>query len=174
MIREQMVEEVIRVAQEFLGVQEEPENRGVVPDFANWWVIRDWRNYPLGGKGAPWCSSWVSLVGRLALGAYWPLPVSPWVSNVQTLAEWGKQQGILVTDFIRGDLLCVAHDVGWGHVALITGSTSEGKATTIEGNSNTGGSFNGNGVYKLVRTVRSQDRVLRWTDLLENRTGPLG
>lgn len=174
MTDEQRVEEVLKVAQTFLGVREELNNRGPIADFCNWNLIRDWRDYPLGGKGAPWCSSWTQLVGRLALGSSWPFPQAPWVSSVQKIAEWGAQQGINVMEPKRGDLFCVGHNGGWGHVAFVTEVLLDWKVRTVEGNANDGGSFNGNGVYALTRSVRPADRLLRWTRLFTNQTGPLG
>jgi hypothetical protein len=168
-----VVDRVIRTAKEFVGVREEPGNRGPVCDFANWYIIKDWHDYPVGGRGAPWCSTFLQLVGRLSLGDAWPFPREAMMSSVQLLTMWAIKKGLTVEVPAPGDFLCVSRGEGWGHIALVTEALSDNTVKTIEGNTNEGGSFDGVGVFVRTRQVRPTDRLVRWTDLLPG-VGPLG
>lgn len=155
---------LLSTAQQFVGVKELPGNRGVVPDFANFLHCGgDWRDYPLGLKGAPWCGTSANLMGRLAVGILWPIPNLPAYSDVDQLVAWGIQNHCIADDGPHpGDLLCIAKATGFGHVAIVREVLPLGEVKTIEGNADDGGSFNGNGVYSLTRRVRAADRLVRW------------
>jgi hypothetical protein len=154
----------LSTAQEFVGVKELPSNRGIVPDFANWLHSGgDWREYPLGLLGAPWCATSANLIGRLALGILWPLPRTPAVSAVDGIVRWGIEAKVIAEDGPQpGDLLCIARQAGFGHVAIVREVLPLGEVGTVEGNSNDDGSFNGDGVYALTRRVKAADVLVRW------------
>jgi hypothetical protein len=155
---------LIQTAREFLGVREQPGNRGIVPDFANWWVGRDMRDYPMGLKGAPWCSTWANLMGRLALGWAWPVPVGPEFSDVDRMVLWAKQNDVWYTTPHEGDLFCVKKGDGYGHIGIVVLVQSPEQIRTLEGNTNNDGSFNGNGVYERTRAV-STCGFIRWVEV---------
>jgi len=156
---------LIKTAQEFKGVKEQNNNRGIVPGYANWWTGRDMAPYPQGLDGAPWCSTWVNLVGSQAVGVAWPVPVGdPKYSDVDQMAKWAQQEGIWYTVPQAGDLFCVNKGSGWGHIGIVVRVLDgDEQILTIEGNTNLDGSFNGNGVYERTRKVESSGYI-RWLE----------
>jgi hypothetical protein len=153
----------LSTAQDRVGTKELPGNRGVLPDFCNWLHSDgDWRDYPEGLKGAPWCATFANTMGRLALGVLWPIPARPTYSDVDQLVKWGLDAKVTVEDPAPGDLLCIARQTGFGHVAIVREVLPLGELTTIEGNASATGSFNGDGVYSLTRRVRAADVLVRW------------
>lgn len=154
---------LIKTAQEYRGIKEEDNNRGTVPEFCNWWVIRD----PDWYHGQPWCSTWVNLVGRQAVGIAWPIEVVPKYSDVDEMAKWAQQKGIWYAVPQAGDLFCVNKGTGWGHIGIVIRVMDDTERfLTIEGNTNLDGSFNGNGVYERVRTVQSCG-FIRWLEAVK-------
>ncbi len=158
---------VIDTAKRFEGTMELSGNRGVLPDFCNWLHSGgDWRQYPLGLQGAPWCSTFLMTMGRLALGDRWPYPMKPEVSSVQWVAKQAKEIEIIGDRPEVGDFLCVSKGIDyWGHIALVTGVSGD-TVRTIEGNTNNSGSSEGVGVYVLSRLYKPADRLVRWVNLL--------
>lgn len=157
---------IIRTAKIFNGVREAGgSNRGDVPDFCNWWVIRDMRDYPMGGRGAMWCATWVCTVGRLAIGEAWPIPLRAEYSDVDKLVEWAKDNRLFnIGEPTTGDLFVIPSSggSGWVHVGFITDVLNNGDTIeTIEGNTNDDGSANGDGVYIRTRSVSGLG-FIRW------------
>ena len=154
----------LSTAQDFVGVKELPGNRGIIPDFANWLHAGgDWRDYPLGLLGAPWCATFANTIGRLALGILWPLPRTPQVSAVDGIVRWGIEAKVIAEDGPQpADLLRIARQTGFGHVAIVRNVLPLGDVATVEGNADPAGSFNGDGVYTLTRRVKAADRLVRW------------
>ena len=159
-----MIDALLNTAKQFRGVREEDGNRGIVPDFVNWWIGRDMRDYPMGLKGAPWCSTWVNTVGRLALGADWPVPIGAAFSDVDKMVDWAKAKGCWYTEPHDGDLFCIRKGDGYGHIGIVVRVEAMGEFRSVEGNTNDDGSFNGNGVYERVRET-SQCGFIRWTEV---------
>jgi hypothetical protein len=164
MNQEQAVAAYLSTAQEFVGVKEEGTNEGPLPTFCNWLHSGgDYREYPLGLKKAPWCATFANTMGRLAVGVLWPLPRTPEVSGVDGIVRWGIEQKVIAGDGPQpGDLLCIAKQTGFGHVAIVREVLPLGAVKTLEGNSNNDGSFNGDGVCSLTRQVKVADRLVRW------------
>jgi hypothetical protein len=158
----------LRTAELFRGVLEVPRNsnRGIVPDFCNWFIIKDWREFPMGGKGAPWCASFIGTVGRLAVGEAWPVPA---ICDVDQLVMWAETHDVFHETPEHGDLI-VLFDPGsgqWGHVGIVVKAAAD-SVRTIEGNTNAGGSREGNGVYERRRMVRMGTRFIRWVNALQS------
>lgn len=151
---------IIDVASMFIGVREEGgSNRGDVPDFANWLTIRDMRDYPIGGRGAMWCATFVNLVGRLAVGVLWPIPCQPEFSDVDKIVDWGKSNQVFnIGDPTRGDLFVIRKGTGHSHIGFVIQYGSV-EIPTIEGNTNDDGSANGDGVYERQRSVHGLDFI---------------
>jgi len=159
------VRALIETAREFRGVRELGSNRGIVPDFANWWTGRDMSPYPQGLEGAPWCSTGLNLWGRLALGWAWPVPAGdPRYSDVDKMVAWAERLGILYEFPERGDLGCIQSGIGWRHIYLVTDVHGD-RVLTIEANTNNDGSFNGDGVYERSRPIAGSI-FIRWIQLL--------
>jgi hypothetical protein len=156
---------IIRTAMLFRKVREEGgSNRGYVPDFCNWWVIRDMRDYPLGGRGAMWCATWVCTIGRLALGEAWPIPVRAEYSDVDNLVEWAKDNRVFnIGEPNAGDIFVIPSSGGssWVHTGIVTAILNEQEIETIEGNTNDDGSANGDGVYTRIRNIANLG-FIRW------------
>ena len=138
----------MREARKWIGTRELPGNRGVFVDFANLLAIGDWR----WARGAPWCASFVYLVGRLALGDEWPVPRT---ASVQALADWGAR-ALGDRPMHVGALALVWFESGqrYGHVGIVT-RINEVNVETIEGNSNNAGSREGFAVVLRAREMGS-------------------
>lgn len=154
---------IVRTAKMFVGVREAGgSNRGDVPDFCNWWIIRDMRPYPIGGRGAMWCATWAMTVGRLAIGEAWPFATSPDYCDVDKVVEWAKNNRVFnVGDPNAGDLFVIPKGDGWGHIGFVSAILSLHEIETVEGNTNDGGSANGDGVYQRIRNVAGLG-FIRW------------
>jgi cell wall-associated NlpC family hydrolase len=147
---------LVREAKKWLGTVELPGNRGVFVDFANLLAIGDWR----WAKGAPWCASFVYLMGRLALGDEW---IVPRTASVQALADWGASMSDERPLHV-GALVLVWFDSKqrYGHVGIVTGVEGE-KVSTIEGNTNRDGGREGFGVLARKRRIDpAKLRFLNW------------
>lgn len=166
---------LVEQARRYVGIRELTGNRGVHPDFFNAraFLGREdaWQPYPRGMIGAPWCATFAGHCGQEAIGVAWPIPRE--LVDVDKLVQWAMGHGVAVTSprphFGQlGDLLCVRHGDHWGHVAIVAGAMRDtGVVPTVEGNTNTTGSPNGDGVYELERrTVRPADVLIRWGALL--------
>ena len=170
------VRAIINTAQRFVGNLEYPRNsnHGITPDFCNWWVINDMRPFPMGGGGAPWCATFVSTIGRLALGEAWPIPMT---SDVTKLAKWAVDRtfclGIFkpkpeIEDVHAGDIFLVPNsdNTDWTHTGFITyADKTNSSVLTIEGNTDGSGSREGNGVYERKRLIQGLD-IIKWIEAL--------
>ena len=160
------VDSVLHVAHQFDGIREEQSNRSLQIDFMNWWTIRDMRPFPVGGLGASWCATFVALCGRLGIGAEWPIPDGAQYSDVDNLFEWGGQEEVLYDEPERGDLFLVPDGGGgFGHVGFVDTTVGSDDFFTIEGNTNDGGSANGEGVYERIRSKKELTFV-RWAEVV--------
>lgn len=165
-------------AARWIGTRESPvgSNRGVAVDFFNYQTLRKhddshWRPYPNGVIGAPWCASFVSTIGRLALGAAWPVPSEVSVSR---MVQWAERVGV----FEGGDrdapprpadlfVLWYPSLGRWGHVGLVS-NVDDSTIGTIEGNTGEAGQREGYGVLARRRMWEdSQVGIIRWANLLE-------
>jgi hypothetical protein len=155
----------LRIAKEFRGVRERDNNCGDVPDFANWFQGRDMRDYPMGLRHAPWCSTWVNLVGRLTVGAAWPIPVGSLYSDVDEMVKWARAKNVWYSTPELGDLGCVRGNDGWKHIFIVT-RIADSQVGTIEGNTNEDGSFNGVGVFERIRQTSSSGYI-RWLEAIK-------
>lgn len=111
----------------------------------------------------PWCASFVAYVGRGVLGARWPLPPT---ASCDVLLEVARTKGWLGETPERGDVFLVLRsDADAVHTGFVTGVDAERRFRTLEGNSNGGGSREGDGVYRLTRgggADRNTYAFIRW------------
>lgn len=129
----------------------------------------DWNNDNAYGlyfhqNGVSWCHWFVSWA---AVAAGIPAAVIPRTGYTPT--GWGffTSHDRDVTAPRAGDIFYVYGSVAGEskprvhHVGIVEKVLSDGQIQTIEGNTNTSGSSQGNGVYRLTRTVSSKLRFAR-------------
>jgi hypothetical protein len=121
--------------------------------------------------GSYWCAAAVSTWGKEALGQRWPLPMT---ADCDVLLAKGRKLGKSSTPNPRsGDifLLVYASDPNDAHhTGVVTSVGSDGTFGTIEGNTNTGGSSNGIGVFARTRVLSPLYRFVRWADAFTDAT----
>lgn len=117
------------------------------------------------GKGNPWCAAYVADVGRIALQERWPLPMT---ASCYQLGAFAAAKDALTVTAAAGDVFLVYFPkLGrFAHAGFVTAVRADGRLETIEGNTNDGGSREGWGVFRRVRTLGAHDRCIRWTGLL--------
>jgi len=113
----------------------------------------------LEGSGAPWCAAYVVWVGDSALGRDRnPYPRSAWSPDFVRNPTWNRGRGRLPTEASTfGVYFQSLKRVG--HTGLVE-KVSGDFAITIEGNTNNGGSRDGDGVYRrrrLLSTLLAKD-----------------
>lgn len=163
---------LIGSAAALVGLREEGHNRGRMVEL----MLAQVGQPP----GAPWCAALVYHAGYWAHFDHqegrssWPLPRT---ASCYELGEWARVRGARYLDPQPGDVFLVyaqelrrfAHT---GVVAAVDGRHSNGadvvhECTTIEGNSNAGGSREGVEVVRRTRAFSRQrgDRFIRWVEL---------
>ena len=164
------IEALIKEATRYIGSVENPgnNNRSILIDYWNFEAIQDWRDFPMGGCGAPWCAAFVHGVGKQALGVGWPLPRT---GMVQTLVDWAKTKGVFYLNGAKvGDLLVLFYPTlvppRYGHVGIVTEANADTTFSTIEGNTNPGGSREGYGVFRRQRNHTDRCGFIRWIEAI--------
>jgi hypothetical protein len=114
-------------------------------------------------NGVSWCH-WFASWAAVAAGI--PATVIPRTGYTPTGWGWFTAHGRDVTSPRAGDLFYVYGYVPnegnrVHHVGIVEKVLSGGRIQTIEGNTNTSGSAQGNGVYRLTRTVSSKLKFAR-------------
>lgn len=153
---------LIREAKKYKTVRENnKDNRSIHIDYWNLEAIGLWVDFPNGARGAPWCMSFVTAMGRQSLGHAWPLPIT---ASVQEAVDWAEAHEVLRESPSRGDLL-----VSWynslnrfGHVAIVLEVLQDSRIKTIEGNTNLDGSREGYGVFERIREPSDRYKFIRW------------
>jgi hypothetical protein len=115
------------------------------------------------GPGFAWCTAfvhWCFDQGSAVCALDNPCP-----RTAGALALWDKHIGASLAlvpgeaDEVQpGDVFVIDHGHGLGHVGFIEGRKDDGSWWTIEGNTNPGGSREGDGVY---RRTRRRDEITR-------------
>lgn len=122
-------------------------------------VERILKSVGLQGTGAPWCAAYVVWVGDSALGRdHNPYPRSAWSPDFVKNPNWNRGRGRLPSE---ADTFGIYFQnlKRVGHTGLIE-KVSGDFAVTIEGNTNNGGSRDGDGVYRrrrLLNTLLAKD-----------------
>ena len=105
-------------------------------------------------SGAPWCAAYVVWVGDSALGRDRnPYPRSAWSPDFVKKPNWDRGRGRLPTEADTFGIYFQSLK-RVGHTGLIE-RVSGDFAITIEGNTNNGGSRDGDGVYRRRRLLSS-------------------
>jgi hypothetical protein len=106
------------------------------------------------GKGYSWCMAfiyWAYETAANELGIKNPL-----VKTGGVLYQWNNTNLIKTKTPRTGDIFIMDYGGGNGHTGLVLGFSGDGtKINTLEGNTNPGGSRNGDGVYLRVREISS-------------------
>ena len=150
---------MLEVARREIGVREGRDSNG---NWNNRVKYNDWYVDTLGMKGfrtSAWCAIFVSWVARHAGVSTSVIPNHAWTPAGDAFF---RARGLKVSTPRAGDIFYVYYaSMGRvGHVGIVE-SYSGGYVTTIEGNTNTGQSRQGNGVYRLRRRVTSNLRFYR-------------
>lgn len=149
---------LIEEAKRYLDVQEKPKNsnRGLHIDY--------WLNEVGLSLALPWCAAFVFQMGRQALGRLWPLPRT---ASCWALGEHAKKHNVLMQYPERGRvfLLWNVRLKRFAHTGIVTW-TDGVTYKTIEGNTNSGGSRDGYGVFERTRRVGPLDRFIDWETLV--------
>lgn len=128
-----------------------------------------WNNDNAFGKyfnqnGVAWCN-WFQSWGAVAAGI--PSTVIPRTGYTPSSWNWFTSRDRDVKSPQAGDLFWVYGYVASEgrnrvhHIGFVEKVLSDGRIQTIEGNTNTSGSSQGNGVYRLVRTIGPKLRFAR-------------
>jgi hypothetical protein len=167
---------VVAAASSLIGVREEGgNNRGHMIEL----FLREVSRPP----GDPWCAAFVYHVGfwshfdHRTTRSSWPLPAT---ASCYMLGQAARQMEVLRDAPQEGDvfLLWNAQLVRYAHTGIVARLRAKGETPgggpwfdcdTIEGNTDLGGSREGDGVKKRVRRFypKAGDRFIRWVDLHE-------
>ena len=163
------IRDVLAEASRYVGVVEVPRssNRGITIDYWNWEAIRDWRKFPLGGRGAPWCAAFVSQVGVQALGrSRWPMEQT---AIAHRMFEWAEMRNLAIATPHTGDIFCIWYESRqkYGHVGFVVRQVGHNRISTVEGNaSDLSGTREGYGVFRKERRFKPKDVFVRWVAAL--------
>jgi hypothetical protein len=129
------------------GVREIPLNSNRGPDVEAFQAAT-W----LSGTGWAWCAAFVCW-GIRELGKEFTLPFArPETAAAYGFEEWARQQGLKLfkpcSKILKGDILIFGPI---SHICVAVADESGGYVETIEGNTDSGGSREGNGVYRRRR-----------------------
>lgn len=141
---------LIRIANSQLGVKEQAGNRG--PRIAEYLRIVGL------GEGYSWCAGFVSWCVEQTTKQ--TNHVSALKYSAGVLAMWNMNKELRVTEPRAGDIFIMQFSQGKGHTGIIIGVTDT-HITTIEGNTNDGGSREGDGVYRRTRPRNTIKGYLR-------------
>lgn len=151
---ESFVAKVLDLAAAEVGVRETAPNRGERVDEYHRYAGRD------PASADSWCAQFVWWVlGHAAADLGQPSPIR-FSSSVLRLWERNSDRQTAIPR--PGDVFCIEHDDGKGHCGIVVAGTAgppwiaapDGTLETIEGNTNGGGSRNGDGVYRRARNVK--------------------
>jgi len=149
----QLLGEAVNVALSQVGVMEQPPGSNKGPEVNQYLACVDCP------PGNFWCASFVfwsfnEAANKLNIE-------NPLFKTAGCIDHWNKTKGkkILAKDALNnpallksGDIFIIDHGGGLGHTGILE-KIEGGFIHTIEGNSNTGGSRNGIGVFQLVRKI---------------------
>lgn len=152
-----MIDAMIRIARAEVGVREEGgNNRG--PRVQQYQNGASW----LPGTGWAWCAAFVCWVfDRLA--EKFTLPFStPEGAGAFWFEDWARQQELTVLSgrakVRRGDLVIYS----FSHIGIASSDEgADGRFKCIEGNTNDGGSREGDGVYEKLRPKSQVRSIIR-------------
>lgn len=158
---------IVEIATKFIGVREHTRNRG--PEISMFW---DFTNYREGDENRePWCCAaviaWIQMADEANPGALLSRP--PKMAACATFMEWARDKRNGCTVFSAdnatlrpqaGDVVCYLPNLS--HIGIVEKDyDGSGKVHTIEGNTDDGGSREGDGVYRRARNIGFCGRFIR-------------
>lgn len=160
MKREQIIAKVIATAAKEVGVRE-------IGNTNTGKRVEEYQAAtPLGGTGWPWCAAFDSWVLLTALGEGLCDKVWKRSADCDEIRLWARRAGILSSTPTLGAAgLVMASKNDATHIFLTTKILANG-INTVEGNTNDGGSRNGNGVYARTRKLTGSYLFVDWPRLL--------
>ena len=134
-------QELIKIAQNEVGVKENPANSNNVK-YNTWYYGKS-----VSGAAYPWCAAFVSWCFKSAQG------LCPKTASCLTMLQWFEGKGQTVTDPRPGDIVFFKYSTNTrrtNHVGIVIGV--EGKIIrTIEGNTSVSSNDNGGSVMERMR-----------------------
>jgi CHAP domain len=109
-------------------------------------------------KGYSWCMAFVFWCAQNAAAA--GKIENPLKCTAGVLAQWAARPLLRVTIPEPGDIFVMDYGKGLGHTGYVI-SVRGDLVETVEGNTNSGGSREGDGVYKRTRKIASMKGFLR-------------
>jgi hypothetical protein len=115
------------------------------------------------GKGYAWCAAFVKwCFGQCGIRP----PITAWAPSAHNAQNIVMMAGRYRKEPVAGDVFTI-----WnvkmkriGHTGFFHRRVNEAFYETVEGNTNGGGSREGDGVYKRKRSVNSTYSITRWTN----------
>jgi hypothetical protein len=151
-----LINAFIRIARAEVGVREHGgNNRGKrvqeYQDGADW----------LDGTGWAWCAAFICWVFD-ELEKEFPLPFKkPEGAGAFWFEDWARQQGLKVltgrAKVKKGDIVIYS----FSHIGIASGDESKGRFKCVEGNTNDGGSRDGDGVFEKSRSKSGVRSIIR-------------
>lgn len=132
-----------------VGVRESGRNKGKMVE-----AYQEQAGLGKGG-GYPWCAAFVYWCYIMAGVPTKLLPNFGAAAAVRNWWDWAVKNDRLTVEPQRGDLFYWVDANGQGHIGFVLGEPVLGFVRTIEGNTNDGGSRDGDGVYRRTRSVAS-------------------
>lgn len=132
---------MLRVAASQIGVREQRTNR---TKYGRWY----------GMNGQAWCAMFVSWVGAHAGVSLPRINSFRGFSGVVSARSFARKNNLLTKTPRAGSVFLIIGRNGKGHTGLVESiNWARRTITTIEGNTNAGGSRNGDGVYRRTRKI---------------------
>jgi hypothetical protein len=155
-VAKSMIDRFVEILVAEDGVREIPQNSNRGPR-----VEEYQRATWLDGTGWPWCAAFVCW-GLMKLEAEFDFPFArPQTGGAWDFENWAKQQGLVLMKppgkILKGDIVIFT----FSHIGVAREDESNGQVPTIEGNTDSGGSREGNGAYKRTRAKSLIRSVIR-------------
>lgn len=155
-----LVENALSVARNQVGVREEP------PGSNTGRMVSQYLSSVGLAPGYPWCAAFV----------YWVIEFAGWVlrmtelpfirtASCEMIRRWAEENDLLRSHPVPGDVFLYVASGRASHTGFVT-SVNGVRFTTIEGNTNLGGSREGIGVFQRSRPLSGPYQFVRWGDLL--------
>ncbi len=155
-----VVKNVLDTADSQMGVQETPRRSNNGPE------VRAYLRATGLGPGHPWCAAFLAwCVQQVEIANRMDIAF-PKTASCDVILEFARRHDILFTEAEKGDVFLV---MASQHDATHTGfvkTTSRTRFTTIEGNSNSSGTREGQSVCSNTRPFTTRFRYVRWGALL--------